>query len=333
VSAAPGTAGLVPARASAVAALFRAGALADLTVLVPAYNEAESLPELVERIAAATAPLTARTEILVINDGSTDATREVARELQRRHAQLRLLSFRRNYGKSAALAVGFKHARGSVVVTIDADLQDEPGEIPKLVERLAEGYDLVSGWKHHRKDPLVKTSTSKLFNFVTGVACGLRLHDFNCGLKAYRREVTQSLVVYGELHRYLPALAHLQGFRVTEEKVAHHARRYGTTKFGRARFLNGLFDLMTVMFLARRGTSPLHFFGRLSALFALVGGGICVYFLAIWLGGHGLRLRPLMLLGIALLLLAVQFVSLGLLAELLVASRDTAAHYQLLDED
>jgi glycosyltransferase involved in cell wall biosynthesis len=316
-----------------LAGLFHGRAELDVSVLVPAYNEAESLPELAERLIAAMGSVTARFEILILDDGSTDATREVALQLAQRFPQLRVLSFRRNYGKSAALGVGFRRARGAVVVTIDADLQDEPGEIPLLIARLAEGFDLVSGWKQDRKDPFVKRSTSRLFNFVTGRACGLRLHDFNCGLKAYRRPVTQSLTVYGELHRFLPALAHLQGFRVTEMKVRHHARRFGQTKFGRTRFLNGMLDLMTVLFLARRGTSPLHFFGRVGLGFAAVGGLICAYFLFIWIGGAALRLRPLMLLAIALLLLAVQFISLGLVAELLVASRDTTTQYQLVDDE
>lgn len=327
------SAAIAPVDRADLAPLFQGRAELDVSILVPAYNEAESLPELAQRLTEAIEPVTPRFEILILDDGSTDATRKVALQLAQLHPQLRVLSFRRNYGKSAALAVGFRRARGAVVVTIDADLQDEPSEIPQLIAHLAQGYDLVSGWKQERKDPFIKRSTSRLFNAVTGRACGLRLHDFNCGLKAYRRPVTQSLPVYGELHRFLPALAHLQGFRVTEMKVRHHARRFGQTKFGRTRFLNGMLDLMTVLFLARRGTSPLHFFGRIGVGFAVVGGAICAYFLVIWIGGAGLRLRPLMLLGIALLLLAVQFISLGLVAELLVASRDTTTQYQLVDDE
>jgi hypothetical protein len=202
-----------------------------------------------------------------------------------------------------------------------------------MLATLAEGWDLVSGWKQNRQDPFIKTSTSKLFNFVTRRVSGLRLHDFNCGFKAYRREAALSLNVYGELHRYLPVMAHVNGFRVTECPVRHHARRHGSTKFGRERFLNGVFDLLTIVFLSRRRTSPLHFFGRVGMFFGAMGLAICVYFLVIWLLGQGLHLRPLMLLGIAFLLVAMQFLSLGLLAELLVASRDESANYQIATED
>jgi glycosyltransferase involved in cell wall biosynthesis len=305
----------------------------DLTVLVPAFNEDESLPELVKQVVANAETVTGAFEVLIVDDGSTDATRQVARGLAQADSRVRLVSFLRNYGKSAALAVGFREARGSIVITMDADLQDDPAEIPHLLSKLAEGYDLVSGWKQNRQDPFIKTSTSKLFNFVTRVVSGLRLHDFNCGLKAYRREVTRTLHVYGEMHRYLPVLAHVQGFRVTEIPVRHAARRFGVTKFGSARFLNGLLDLLTVLFLTRQRTSPLHFFGRVGILFGIIGGVICGYFLVTWIGGAALRLRPIMLLGIALLLVAIQFVSLGLLAELLVASRDTTEHYRIRRDD
>lgn len=313
--------------------LFRPEAACDVTVLVPAYNEAESLPELVARLRAALEPITERYEILVVDDGSHDGTAEVLRQLRAETGRVRVKSFLRNYGKSAALAVGFGAARGSVVVTIDADLQDDPDEIPFLIAKLAEGWDLVSGWKQNRQDPFIKTSTSKLFNAVTRQVSGLHLHDFNCGLKAYRQPVAKSLRVYGELHRYLPVLAHVQGFRVTEMPVRHHERRFGETKFGRSRFVNGLLDLLTVMFISRQRTSPLHFFGRLGLIFGGVGSMILLYFLGVWIVEHALRLRPLMLVGVALVLVGVQFVSLGLLGELFVASRDSMGQYQFRDED
>jgi glycosyltransferase involved in cell wall biosynthesis len=313
-------------------ALFSSGDC-DLTVLVPAFNEAESLPELVDRVARECTSLDLRYEILVIDDGSTDESESVLRDLRHRVPAVRPVHFLRNYGKSAALAAGFERAKGDVVITMDADLQDDPAEIPFLLAALAGGLDLVSGWKQERKDPFIKTSTSKIFNRVTGHFTGLRLHDFNCGLKAYRKEVAKSLRVYGELHRYLPVLAHVMGFRVGEIPVRHYARQHGVTKFGSARFLNGMFDLMTVLFLTRQQTSPLHFFGRVGLVFGILGGGISLYFLGVWAVEHALRLRPLMLLGISFLLVAIQFISLGLLAELLVAARGHPQVYRVRAED
>jgi len=313
--------------------LFADDESCDVTVLVPAYNEAESLPELTRRLHESVGRMTERYEILVVDDGSHDDSDTVLRDLCAADSRVRVKRFLRNYGKSAALAVGFSAAHGRVVVTIDADLQDDPDEIPFLVARLADGWDLVSGWKQNRQDPFVKTSTSKLFNAVTRRVSGLHLHDFNCGLKAYRRPVVQSLRVYGELHRYLPVLAHVQGFRVTEMPVRHHERQFGVTKFGRSRFVNGLLDLLTVMFLSRQRTSPLHFFGRVGLAFGGIGSLLLFYFLGVWMVEHALRVRPLMLVGVAFVLIGVQFVSLGLLGELFVATRDTTGQYQFRDED
>jgi len=269
-------------------------------------------------------------EVLVIDDGSSDGTFDRVVELAAGRPEIRGISFSRNYGKAAALAAGFAAAGGRLVITMDADLQDDPVEIPRLVAKIEdEGYDLVSGWKQKRKDSFIKNSTSKLFNGVTSLMCGLRLHDFNCGLKAYRSEVTKTLRIYGEMHRYTPALAHLEGFRVGELKVRHHARRFGVTKYGPARFLNGFLDLLTVQFLNSRATSPLHFFGRIGLFFLLVGSIIDGYFLVQWITGHGLHIRPLLLLGVTLILLAVQFVSLGLMAELIVSGRHPEMEYRV----
>jgi glycosyltransferase involved in cell wall biosynthesis len=314
-------------------ALFRGGDPVDVTVVVPAFDEAASLGELLEQIESSLRELTPRFEVLVVDDGSSDGTRELLRELKPSRPWLVPVHFLRNYGKSAALAVGFERARGRVVFTIDADLQDDPAEFGPLLAKLAEGYDLVSGWKQERKDPFVKTSTSKLFNAVTGFASGLRLHDFNCGLKVYRRTVTESLQVYGEMHRYLPVLAPVMGFRVTEIPVRHRARQFGETKFGRSRFLNGLLDLFTVIFLSRQRSSPLHFFGRVGLAFGAGGSLILLYFLGVWMVEHALRIRPLMLLGVAFVLVGVQFVSLGLIAELFVATREDTKRYRISDED
>jgi glycosyltransferase involved in cell wall biosynthesis len=302
----------------------------DLSVVIPAYDEQESLRELIPRIDDVVSSMDRRHEIIVIDDGSRDGTFAEVERLATERPHLRGISFSRNYGKAAALSAGFAAAQGAIVVTMDADLQDDPQEIPRLVAEIDSGrLDLVSGWKQNRQDSFVKNHSSRLFNLTTSLVAGLRLHDFNCGLKAYRREVTQAVRLYGEMHRYIPVLAHLEGYRVGELRVRHHARRFGRSKYGPARFLNGFLDLLTVVFLSSRATSPLHFFGRLGLLFLVVGGFINGYFFVDWLLGHGLHIRPLLLLGVALVLLAVQFVSLGLIAELIVAGRHPELEYRV----
>jgi len=294
----------------------------DIAVVVPAFNEAESLPELVERIEQAVTGMGRTWEVWVVDDGSSDETFSVVEKLAAARPEVHGLSFGRNFGKAAALAAGFQAASAAVVITMDADLQDDPAEIPALVGRIEEGYDLVSGWKQDRKeDSFIKNNTSRIFNWFTSRMYGLKLHDFNCGLKAYRREVTQHVRIYGEMHRYVPALAHMDGFRVTELPVKHFARKYGETKYGMARFVNGFLDLLTVYFLHARRTSPLHFFGRWGLGFLTAGGGISFYFLLWWMMGNGLRLRPILLLGLIFILVGLQFISLGLIAELVVAGR------------
>lgn len=300
-----------------------------LTVVIPVFNEEESLASLCEELHRSLERLNVTNEVLFVDDGSTDRSYAVLEELNQQYPGIRALRFRRNYRKAAALAAGFKGARGEVIVTMDADLQDDPAEIPNLLAALDQGCDLVSGWKLKRRDPLSKTLPSRLFNRVTSMVSGIRLHDFNCGLKAYRAEVTRAVRVYGEMHRYIPVLAYLAGYKVGEAKVRHHARRYGTTKYGLARFLNGFLDLMTVLFLSSRATSPLHFFGRVGIFFLAIGMVINGYFLWQWLTGHGLHIRPLLLLGVALVLLAVQFVSLGLMSELIVAGRHPEMEYRV----
>ena len=290
----------------------------DISVIVPAYNEAESLPELVARVREVLSGRVRSWEMLVVDDGSTDATREVLKSLARETPELRYRSFRRNYGKSAALAVGFESARGDRIITMDADLQDDPAEIPALLDALDQGWDLVSGWKRVRHDPLTKTVPSRLFNRVTSVVSGIRLHDFNCGLKAYRGEVARDLPVYGELHRFLPAVAHWRGYRVTEIPVKHHARRHGTSKFGSNRFVNGFLDLLTVTFVHSGRQSPLHVFGRIGLLLGLVGGGIFTGFVVSWILGNPIHTRPIFFIALILIILAIQFISLGLLGELVV---------------
>jgi glycosyltransferase involved in cell wall biosynthesis len=290
----------------------------DVTIVVPAYNEAGSLAELTGKIREVMGGMGKTWEILVVDDGSADGTYETLQRLATEIPELRFRSFLRNQGKSAALAVAFSEAKGKRVITMDADLQDDPAEIPALLVKLEDGWDLVSGWKKERHDPVSKTVPSKLFNAVTSRLSGLRLHDFNCGLKAYRGEVVRDLPVYGELHRFLPALAHWQGYRVTELPVKHHARKHGTSKFGARRFVNGFLDLLTVTFVHSGRHSPLHVFGRIGLWLGLAGGGIFGGFVVWWALGNPIRMRPIFFIGLSLIILAIQFISLGLLGELVV---------------
>ncbi len=288
-----------------------------ISVLVPAFNEAESLPELHAELTRALEAGGRPWELLFVDDGSRDGTDEAIARLAAADPHVRGVSLRRNFGKSAALATGFKLARGEWIATLDSDLQDDPAELPRLIETLERGYDLVSGWKQNRRDPISKTLPSRLFNAVTSWAAGVQLHDFNCGFKLYRREVTQAIEVYGEFHRFIPALAHWAGFRVGEVPVRHRARRYGRSKFGAARFVNGFLDLMSAAFISTSALKPLHVFGRIGLLFLLGGFGIGVWFVAQWLGGAPLRVRPLMLFGTGLVLLGIQFILMGLLGEMI----------------
>jgi glycosyltransferase involved in cell wall biosynthesis len=290
----------------------------SISVVVPLFNEAESLPELVEAITRAVEPLNRTYEILLVDDGSTDDSHAVAQRLHERSpGVVRVFRLSRNFGKSAALSVGIENAVGDVVVTMDADLQDDPAAIPQLLDKLGEGWDLVSGWKKKRFDPLSKTIPSKLFNVVTSWVSGVRLHDFNCGLKAYRADVAKSLKIYGERHRFLPALAHWDNYRVTEIPVTHHPRKYGRSKFGPSRFVHGLFDLVTLLFLKRYVKNPLHFFGMFGLLFGLVGSIVLSYFGVQWFVTRELHVRPLMLFAVGAIIMGIQFISLGLLGEMI----------------
>lgn len=258
-------------------------------------------------------------EIIFIDDGSTDASWSIISELKKKYVQVKGVRFRRNYGKSVALQAGFERALGTYVVTMDADLQDDPKEVPEMVQMLKDGDDLVSGWKQERYDPISKTIPSKFFNFVTRKAAGIHLHDFNCGLKAYKQDVVKNIYVYGELHRYIPMLAKREGFtRISEKVVTHHARKYGHTKFGLSRFMNGFLDLVTLLFVQRYLQKPMHFFGTVGVLLMLIGGGINLYLAFIKLVlDIPLANRPLLYLGILLLVLGVQFFSTGLIGELI----------------
>lgn len=295
-----------------------------LSLVIPLYNERESLEELHGRIGASLASMEVDYEIVFVDDGSTDGSYETLTEIGSRDENVRVIRFLANRGKAAALQAGFDNISGDIVITMDADLQDDPAEIPALVAALDCGFDMVSGWKKDRHDPLSKTLPSRFFNMVVRFFSGLPLHDFNCGLKAYRSEVVRTLRIYGELHRYIPVLARFNGFRVGEIPVCHHPRKHGRSKYGIKRFIEGFLDLLTVILLTRYTAKPLHFFGSAGLVFCFIGAVVNLYIVKLWVasGFHNIQGRqPLLVGGVFLFLLGVQFISTGLLAELITHSR------------
>jgi glycosyltransferase involved in cell wall biosynthesis len=300
-----------------------------VSVVIPLYNEDESLSELHSQLAAIFAKTGWSYELIFVDDGSRDESLKILTGLREKDRNVRVISFRRNFGKSAGLATGFRAVRGTYVITMDADLQDDPAEIPALIGKLEEGYDLVSGWKKKRYDPISKTAPSKLFNYVTGKLSGIRLHDFNCGLKAYRREVVKELPVYGEFHRFLPVLAFKLGYRIAEIPVQHRARKYGKTKFGASRFMNGFFDLLTVLFISDYNRAPLHLFGSVGLICAFLGFVINLYLSIGWFNGVPIGTRPLLFLGVLLMVIGVQFFSFGLIAEKMVNTSERDRNYSI----
>jgi len=288
-----------------------------LSVVVPVKDEAETLAELYQSLKAALEETGRPFELIFVDDGSVDQSFAALRGLFEQDPRVRVVKLLRNFGKSAALAAGFDRAKGEVVLTLDGDLQDDPKEIPQFLRKLEEGYDLVSGWKKLRRDPLSRRLQSRLFNWATARLFGIELHDFNCGFKAYRREALSRLQLYGELHRYIPALLGAQGFRVTEIAVEHHPRQAGKSKYGLGRIPRGLFDLITVLFLTQYARRPLHLFGGAGLISFLLGAASLGYLTVLWfLGQRPIGTRPLFMGGIMLLLLGAQILSLGLLAEL-----------------
>ena len=314
----------------------------DISVIVPLYNEDESLPELEAWIRRVMEANGFSYEIIFVNDGSTDRSRQVITELQKQNHNVKGVCFRRNYGKSPALNVGFERAAGNVVITMDADLQDSPDEIPELYRMITEeGYDLVSGWKQKRYDPLSKTIPTKLFNATARKVSGIHnLHDFNCGLKAYRKDVVKNIEVYGEMHRYIPYLAKNAGFSRIGEKVVHHqARKYGKTKFGLNRFVNGYLDLLSLWFISTFGGKPMHIFGFLGSIMFLIGfiAAIVVGAMKIYALNHGMPYRlvtesPYFYIALTMMLLGSQFFLAGFIGELVARNAAGRNDYQIREE-
>jgi glycosyltransferase involved in cell wall biosynthesis len=290
-----------------------------ISVVVPVHDEELSVEPLFEELRTALEPLDRRWEVVFVDDGSTDASFAALTRLHAANDNVEVVRLRRNFGKAAALAAGFRHAEGEVVVTIDADLQDDPAEIPRLLAKLDEGFDLVSGWKTQRRDPLSRRVPSRIFNSVVGRVSGLRLHDFNCGLKAYRADVVRNLRVYGELHRFLPVLAHDRGYRVAELPVNHRPREHGKSRYGVERYVRGLLDFLTVWFMGRYRHRPLHLFGGLGLTMGAIGTALLVYLTVLKLTGEAIGHRPLLTLGVLLVVVGLQFFSLGLLSELITS--------------
>lgn len=296
------------------------------SVVIPLLNEDESLPELSDKLNHELTQICQDSwEVIFVDDGSTDNSFDVLKKLNQNNNKFKIIKFRKNYGKSAALQAGFNLAQGQYIATMDADLQDDPNELPHLLTKINEGYDLVSGWKKVRHDPkLTKNIPSKLFNWATSKISGVKLHDFNCGLKLYTQEVAKSLDVYGEMHRYLPALAFIDGFKVTELPVIHHKRKYGKTKFGLSRFVNGYLDLLTVAFTSKFFNRPLHFFGLIGSLLTVVGLVIDTWLVVErLLGMTYLSNRPLAFAGMGMIVIGIQFISMGLIGEWILKSNIT----------
>jgi len=290
----------------------------ELSILVPVYNEVESLQQLHREITEGCRGVVAEYEIVFVDDGSTDGSSPALDALADADPRVSVVHLRRNFGKSPALAAGFERVRGEIVITMDADLQDDPAMIPEFVQRIRAGADMVSGWKQKRHDPLDKTLPSRVFNGVVRKLSGVQLHDFNCGFKAYRAECMQELRVYGGFHRFLPVFAQDRGFKVEELVVHHRARQHGHSKFGNKRLLEGMLDLPTVLLLTRYRTRPLHFFGIPGAMIMAIGLGLLSYLTVIWFMGESVGTRPLLTLGVLLTITGVQILCVGLVAEVVV---------------
>ncbi len=292
-----------------------------ISVVIPVFDERDSLEELAAELLPVMESLGPPYEVIFVDDGSRDGGDAVMADLARRHEHVRVVCLRSNFGKGAALTAGFREARGDVVITIDADLQDDPAEIPRLLEALDEGADLVSGWKQKRNDPMNKTVPSRIFNGVARKASGVELHDLNCGFKAYRADVVRALAIPGEMYRFIPVIAASEGFRVAEVPVNHRARRHGKSKYGFERYVRGLLDLITISFVGRYRHRPMHFFGGFGLLLFLAGVAISIYLTIVKILGEAIGGRPLLILGVLLIVVGIQLFTIGLVSELIQRGR------------
>ena len=298
---------------------------AVISVVVPVHDEERSVALLYDELRSALEPLNAPWEAIFVDDGSTDGTFSALTRLHDAEQNVIVVRLRRNFGKAAALVAGFDQARGETVVTIDGDLQDDPAEIPRLLAKLDEGFDLVSGWKTRRRDPLSRRILSRIFNRVTSAFSGVRMHDMNCGLKAYRAEVVHGLRLYGELHRFIPVLAHYRGYRIAELPVNHRPREHGRSRYGVERYVRGFLDLLTVSFIGRYRHRPLHLFGGFGLILGFFGSAILIYLTVVKALGHAIGQRPLLLLGVLLVVIGMQFFSLGLISEMITSHHEERA--------
>lgn len=289
-----------------------------ISIIIPLYNEEKSLEILYERLLKSVQKITKSYEIIFIDDGSTDKSLFVLKQLEKKDKSIRIYSFRRNQGKSEALSLGFQVAKGDCIVTLDADLQDRPGEIYKLIEKSQHGYDLVTGWRKNRKHPARIRVISKLFNYIVGFIWKTKLHDYNCGLKVYSRDLAKSLYLYGGMHRFIPLLAYEQGFRVAEVEVSHDKRQFGEPKYGFSKIWKDLPDLFTMMFLTRYGKRPLHFFGLVGTILLLIGIGILLYLWTVQLQGYSIGRRPLLFVGFFAIMSGLQIFFTGFIADLII---------------
>jgi len=291
---------------------------ADLSIIIPVYNEEKNIPPLYAQLHNVLYTLPHAIEIIFVDDGSRDNTTTLIQSLTLHDKKIKLIQLRKHFGKATALSAGFRQAQGAIIITIDGDLQDDPCEIPRFVDKIHQGYDLVSGWKYHRKDPLNKTIPSKIFNNIARVITGINIHDFNCGFKAYKKEVAKTLNLYGEMHRYIPAIAHRNGFRIGEIKVIHHPRKYGKSKYGILRVLKGFIDLLTVAYLSTYMERPLHLFGMVGGIIFSFGFAAGLYLTYLWWIDITIWNRPLPIFAALLMIVGIQFLFTGFIGEMIV---------------